>query len=143
MKDNEIETEELEQNMARELEQYRKEKEQIRQIVGQIGGIDDERQDRIVNVIFFILIFALFLFDILRHAFHIDVPLPPVVSIELGILLVSLKIIWMMHKQTKLEHFQFWILNSLEFRLNDIQQKLHIIEKKNKNDKSGAANNDQ
>lgn len=42
----------------------------------------------------------IFSFDILRHIVGIDVPLPAVFSIELGILLVSAKIIWMIHKQS-------------------------------------------
>jgi len=45
-------------------------------------------------------------------------------------LLVSIKIIWMIHKQGKLEHFQFWILNSIEFRLNDVSRRMKDIEKK-------------
>ena len=52
-------------------------------------------------------------------------------TLEIGVLLVSVKIIWMIHKQTKVEHFQFWILNSIEFRLNAISKKLTQIEKKN------------
>jgi len=28
------------------------------------------------------------------------------------------------------EHFQFWILNSIEFRLNDISRRIEGIEKK-------------
>lgn len=116
--------------LKKELEQFKKEKEQIRQIVGQIGGIADTKKDKIINIVFTFLIVLLLAFDIARHIFEINIPLPPVFSLEIGILLVSLKIIWMMHKQTKLEHFQFWILNSLEFRLNDIQLKLQNIEKK-------------
>ena len=49
--------------------------------------------------------------------------------VELGILLVSVKIVWMIHKQTKVEHFQFWILNSIEFRLNDLSNRLRSIER--------------
>jgi len=44
-------------------------------------------------------------------------------------LLVSIKIIWMMHKSTKVEHFQFWILNSIEFRLNDVAKQVRQLEK--------------
>jgi hypothetical protein len=43
---------------------------------------------------------------------------------------VSLKIIWMIYKQTKVEHFQFWILNSIEFRLNNVSKQLNDIEEK-------------
>ncbi len=121
-----MEREELE----KELERYKQEKEQIRQVVGMIGGVEDSRINKVMNIIFVILIFFLLIFDIVRYGMKLDLPLPPMISMEFGILLISLKIIWMMHKQTKLEHFQFWILNSLEFRLNDIQKKLTIIEKK-------------
>ncbi len=40
-----------------------------------------------------------------------------------------MKSIWMMHKSTKVEHFQFWILNSIEFRLNDVAKQLRNLEK--------------
>ena len=46
-----------------------------------------------------------------------DIPLPPLFSIEIGLLLVSIKIIWMIHKQMKVERFQFWILNLIEYRI--------------------------
>jgi cell shape-determining protein MreC len=67
----------------------------------------------------------------LRHLFHIHIPvLPPIVSLELAIFLVSIKIIWMIHKESKIEHFQFWMLNSIEFRLNDVARRIGEIEKK-------------
>ena len=66
--------------------------------------------------------------DIARHCFHFQVPLPEMFSLEIAILLVSVKIIWMIHIQTKVEHFQFWILNSIEFRLNDIAKRIRTIE---------------
>lgn len=34
----------------------------------------------------------------------------------------------MIHKQMKVEHFQFWILNSIEYRINEISKKLIKIE---------------
>ncbi|MCK4597333.1 hypothetical protein KAU04_04805 [bacterium] len=44
-------------------------------------------------------------------------------------LLVSIKIIWLIHRQVKLEHFQFWILSSIESWLNDVSRKMKDIEK--------------
>jgi hypothetical protein len=73
---------------------------------------------------------SLLVFDILRHAFHLSVPLPQMFSLEVAVLLVSIKIIWMIHKGTKVEHFQFWVLNSIEFRLNDLSRHVREIEKK-------------
>ncbi|MFC1504857.1 hypothetical protein ACFL6D_05520 [Spirochaetota bacterium] len=43
---------------------------------------------------------------------------------------MSIKIIWMLHKQTKVEHFQFWILNSIEFRINDISKQIQDLKSK-------------
>jgi len=116
------------QALQEELEQFRKEKEQIKRLVGQIGGTKSNRRDEVFNVIFIALIVGMFIVDVLRHVAHIDVPLPPLFSLELGVLLVSVKIIWMIHKQTKVEHFQFWILNSIEFRLNELGKRLRSIE---------------
>ena len=114
-------------SLEEEVEQFRKEKEKIRNLVGQIGGAGTARFDKILNVIFISAITALFIFDILRHILPISIPLPPLFSIELGILLVSIKIIWMVYKQMKVEHFQFWILSSIEFRLNELSKQLRQI----------------
>ena len=39
-----------------------------------------------------------------------------------------IKIIWMISKQTRVEHFQFWILNSIEFQINLMSKKIRDIE---------------
>ena len=117
------------QNLKDELNSFRQEKEKIRKIMEQVGGSRQTRQDTVINIVFISALALLFLGDISRHVFHLDVPLPSMFSIEIGVFLVSLKIIWMMHKQTKVEHFQFWILNSIEFRLNDLSKKITNIKK--------------
>ena len=114
--------------LLEELEQFRKEKEKIRSLVGQIGGAASTKRNRIANIVFVILLAGLLLVDILRHFAGVTIPIPPLFSLEAGILLVSIKIIWMIHKQSKVEHFQFWILNSIEYRLNDISNKILKIE---------------
>ncbi|MDH3982173.1 MAG: hypothetical protein OES84_04650 [Kiritimatiellaceae bacterium] len=111
-----------------ELDQFKKEKEKIRQLMGQIGGKGSEKKDRLVNKIFISAIAILALNDFLHHILNIHSPLPSVFSLEIAVLLVSVKIIWMMHKATKVEHFQFWILNSIEFRLNDVAKQLRHLE---------------
>ncbi len=114
--------------LLEELEQFRKEKEQIRMLVGQIGGKGSAKRDNTINGLFILALVALFSVEILRHIFHWSIALPALFSIELGLLLVSIKIIWMIHKQSKVEHFQFWILNSIEFRLNEVVKRLRTIE---------------
>lgn len=120
--------------LREELEQFREEKEKIRNLVGRIGGKGSETRDRAINYLFITALIVLFVTDILRHMLHWDIPVPPLFSLELGILLVSIKIIWMIHKQSKVEHFQFWILNSIEFRLNDIAKRLKSLEQSQKLD---------
>jgi len=117
-------------NLKEELEQFRREKEQIRKLVGRIGGKATAKRDKVINVAFVMAIVALFSLDFLRHLLGFSVALPLLFSIELGVLFVSMKIIWMIHKQAKLEHFQFWILNSIEFRLNDVAKRMREIDQR-------------
>ncbi len=112
-----------------ELDQFKKEKEKIRKLMGQIGGKGDQERDKWINALFIISIAALFGGDVLRHVLHIDLPISSTFSLEIAVLMVSIKIIWMMHKSTKVEHFQFWILNSIEFRLNDVAKQLRTLDK--------------
>jgi len=114
--------------LEQELKQFREEKEQIRNLVGRIGGKHDQKRDTILNILFIAMLSAIFIADTCHHLFGMHLPFPPQFSLEIGVLLVSIKIMWMMHKQTKVEHFQFWILNSIEFRLNDISKRMRKIE---------------
>jgi len=118
------------EKLQKELEDFRKEKEKIRQLVGQIGGKNLARRDRIMNIAFISLISVVFLLDILAHLANMPIPLPPLLLIDLGVLLISAKIIWMIHKQSKVEHFQFWILSAMEWRLNEIITELKELHKK-------------
>jgi hypothetical protein len=115
--------------LRRELEEFKAEKEKIRQLVGQIGGTESVEKDRRINLIFLIIVGLLFTFDILRYIFKIANFLPPILSLEIGLLLVSIKIVWMIHKQTNMEHFQFHVMNSIEFRLNDLSKQLREMQK--------------
>ena len=111
--------------LRKELEHYKAEKEKIRTVVGQIGGATKRRRNTMINVFFLAIVMLAFFFDLLRHLLKWDLPyLPPTLILEIAVLLVSLKIIWMMHNQAKVYHFQFWILNSIEFQLNMLSRRL-------------------
>ena len=117
--------------LRQELEHYRSEKERIRKVIGQIGGATSKRQDRIINIVFLVVVVGLFVFDILREIGGFTMPaLPRFLSMELALLLVSLKIIWMIHRQSKVDHFQFWVLNSIEFQINTISKRLRDLERR-------------
>jgi uncharacterized membrane protein len=111
-----------------ELDAFKKEKEKIRKLMGQIGGKEQEKRDKWMNWIFIIAIILIAINDVLHHVGDFHPPIPTDLSLGIAVLLVSIKIIWMMHKSTKVEHFQFWILNSIEFRLNDVAKQLRSLE---------------
>ncbi|SRR6056297_459133 len=115
--------EEKREEILREIEEYNQEREQIKSMLGKIGGEKYSKTDKIINIFFVLLIIALIALEITTHF------LPPYISIEIGVLLVSIKIIWMIHSQHKFNHFQFWILNSLEFRMNNMYSRIKKIER--------------
>lgn len=114
--------------LKEELDQFKKEKEKIRQLMGQIGGKHDQQRDRWINWIFIFAIALIAINDVSHHIGGFHTPIPTDLSLGIAVLLVSIKIIWMMHKSTKVEHFQFWILNSIEFRLNEVAKQLRRLE---------------
>ena len=119
--------------LRQELEHYRNEKDRIRKVIGQIGGATSKRQDRAINAIFLVVVLGLFTFDIVRAFTGLGLPrIPRFLSMELALLLVSLKIIWMIHRQTKVDHFQFWVLNSIEFQINMMSKRLKELEERTK-----------
>ena len=116
------------QALQEELEHYRSERDKIRTIVGQIGGKAVARRDKLLNITFVVLVVGLFLFDLIQHFSWMPKVLPSMISIELAVLLVSIKIIWMIHQQARVEHFQFWILNSIEFRLTELSRRMATLQ---------------
>jgi hypothetical protein len=113
-----------------ELAHYKSEKEKIRDIVGQIGGKTGHARLRIINVAFLVVVLAAFVFDVVRSIAAWHTPyLPPHLLLEIAVLLVSLKIIWMIHTQSKVDHFQFWILHSIEFQMNMLSRRVADLAK--------------
>ena len=113
-----------------EINQYKMEKESVRTMLGQIGGAGNAKKEKIVNISFAVFVILLFIFDLIRHALHLQIDfIPEMFSVEIAVLLVSMKIIWMIHTQQKVEHFQFWILNTMEFQMSSTAVKIRKIEK--------------
>lgn len=115
--------EEKKEDILREIGEYNRERNQIKSMLGRIGGEKYSKTDMIINIIFLTVIVVLFTLEITTHF------LPTFISIEVSVLLVSIKIVWMIHSQHKFNHFQFWILNSLEFRMNNMYSRLKKIER--------------
>jgi len=115
---------ELEKELIRELEEFKTEKERVKQILGNLGGKTSARTEKIINLSFLMVVLSFFVLEVTTHF------LPPFVSLEVGLLFLSIKIIWMMNSAHKVNHFQFWILNSIEYKVNQIDKRVVKLEKK-------------
>lgn len=113
-----------EEAMLKEIEEYNQEKEKIRDMLGKLGGKNFSKVDSFVNILFLTIILTLFVLEMATHF------LPPFISLEISVLLVSIKIVVMMHHQYKTSHFQFWILNTIEFKINAMHSQIRELEKK-------------
>lgn len=111
------------EKLKEEIEEFNREKNRIKNLMGQIGGQKYSKRDMLVNIIFLAGIFVLFILE-----FTVKV-IPTLMSLEIGVLLVSIKIVFMIHTQQKSNHFQFWVLNSIEFRVNELYKHVRTIEK--------------
>jgi uncharacterized membrane protein len=105
-----------------ELEEFIREKESIRQIVGQIGG-KPSTMGKVMTVLMIVFIVATL---VAAPFLPKSLELP---AVEVGIVLLSLKIFFFLQNEAKVTHFQFWMLSSLEWRMNDMAKRLARIDK--------------
>ena len=122
-RENPSNTKGREEELKSEIRSFEKERENVRKIIGQIGGMPSTKA-RIINIVFVILVLAVFAMSIIwggKVRFFM---------IEMGILLLSLKLVYFLESHMRLNHFQFWILSSLEWRMDQIDKKLREILKK-------------
>jgi hypothetical protein len=114
----------------KELDSIKTEKDKIRKILDAAGVKNPGRIDKLINIFFILFAITFFLLDILKHIYKFQLPYISIDSLlTMVILIACIKILINIHIQAKVNHFQFWVLNSLEFRLNDISKKLNDIEK--------------
>jgi hypothetical protein len=112
-------------DLRKELEHFQKEKERIRAIVGKIGGVP-KTQAHIINVIFIVVIVVSLVVSIVGGEKW------RLLMIEVATVALSLKIIYLIHSQMRVAHFEFWILSSLEWRINEIMKQLRELKKTQK-----------
>ena len=108
------------EDLRKELESFQKEKERIRAIVGKIGGVP-KTQARLINILFIAIIVLSVMVSILageRWRW---------LTIEVATVTLSIKIIYLIHSQMRMAHFEFWILSSLEWRINEIMKQLREL----------------
>ncbi len=103
------------EDLKHELEHFQQEKERVRTILGKVGGMP-KFQAKIINIIFIVIIVISIVLSIVgKKEWQLHM-------VELATIALSLKIIYLIHLQMKVNHFQFWILSSLEWRLNEMMR---------------------
>lgn len=109
-------------DLKMELEHFEHEKERVRLIIGKIGGVP-KFSTKLTNVLFITVIIiagiiSIFSGEKLR-----------LLMIELTTIMLSVKIIYMIHYQMRVNHFKFWILSAIEWRINEMMVRIKKIEK--------------
>jgi hypothetical protein len=109
-------------DLRMELEHFEHEKERVRAIIGKIGGVPKFRT-KLINILFIVVIviagvISIFSGEKLR-----------LLMVELTTIMLSLKIIYMIHIQTRVNHFKFWILSAIEWRINEMMVRIKQIER--------------
>lgn len=114
------------EDLKKELENFQKEKEVVRAIVGKIGGVPTFHT-KIVNTIFIVIIVGSLMVSIFGHKISENFHL---IMIEIATVAISVKILYMMHCQNRVNHFQLWMQSSIEWRINEIIKIVRKIESK-------------
>jgi ABC-type multidrug transport system fused ATPase/permease subunit len=110
-------------DLKQAMENFEKEKERVRAIIGKIGGVPQFRT-KLINALFIVIIIvagaiSVFSGDRLR-----------LLMVELTTVMLSVKIIYMIHIQMRVNHFKFWILSAIEWRINEMTVQLKQLNKK-------------
>ena len=122
MKDNYENLEDELEDLKQELEHFQQGKERVRAIIGKIGGVPKFRT-KLVNAVFILVIVASVVISVLTDEKW------RLLMIELATVALSLKIIYLIHCQMRINHFKFWILTSIEWRINEMMRHIKRLEK--------------
>jgi len=109
-------------DLKRELEHFQQEKERVRAIIGKIGGVP-KFSTKMINAIFITIIAASVVVSVFGGS---DFRL---LMIEVATVTLSVKIIYLIHCQNRINHFKFWILSSIEWRINEMMVLIKKLKK--------------
>ncbi|UCE49481.1 MAG: hypothetical protein JSW47_04930 [Phycisphaerales bacterium] len=104
-------------DLRQSLESFEKEKERVRAIIGNIGGVPTFHT-KLLNAGFVVIIVAAGVVSIFSdEAMRL-------LMIELTTVMLSVKIIYMIHVEMRVNHFKFWILSAIEWRINEMMTEI-------------------
>ncbi len=113
--------EDHEAQLEEEVKNYLQEKERVRRVLGRVGG-NPGKKERIMNILFLIIVAAVFIVGLIFPEQHI-------LTLEVAILLVSLKLALILRQNAKMNHFQFWMLSTIEWRIGELAKDLSKLKK--------------
>lgn len=100
--------------LKKELEEFYEKKKKLKRLVEKKA-----KKEMTFNLIFLTVVIGFFVLGAVLK--QIDATL----SLEIAILLVSIKMVWMIYEQQKANHFFFWILSSLEHEVGQLHISIH------------------
>ena len=95
--------------------------EKLRELIGSFGG-KPKKGDRILNTVFLIIVIGLFIAEFLWRK------IIGTIALDVAVLLISLKLIYLMHSQGRVNHYQFWILTAIEMKTTMMMEQLNRIQ---------------
>lgn len=109
--------EEKKEEIEEEIDNFIERRKEIKDMVGKIGG-HPTKHAKVINIVFFVVLIVAFIVPIFIES------IPHIVALDIGVLLISIKIIYSLMQQARVNHYQFWILTTLEWRLHNITSDL-------------------
>lgn len=106
------------EDLKKEMENFQQEKERVRAILGQVGGIP-KFHSKLFNWILIIATAICMVISLLVDNLSVRL-----LMIELASAAVSVKIIYLIHCQMRVNHFKLWVLSSIEWRLNELMKQV-------------------
>lgn len=122
MKHNDENIENEISDLRQSLENFEKEKERVRAIIGKIGGVPRFRT-KLINAVFIAAILVAGIISVIGGDKW------RLLMVELTTVLLSVKIIYMIHVQMRVNHFKFWILSAIEWRINEMMAEIRRLKK--------------
>ncbi|TKJ32917.1 MAG: hypothetical protein CEE38_22100 [Planctomycetes bacterium B3_Pla] len=109
-------------DLKQALENFEQEKERVRAIIGTIGGVPSFNT-KLINIVFIVIIVvAVIISLIVDEKWRL-------LMIELTTVMLSVKIIYMIHIQMRVNHFKFWILSAIEWRINEMMVQIKQLKR--------------
>ncbi len=108
-------------DLKQALESFKEEKEQVRAIIGKIGGMPSFHT-KLINGVFIAVILTAGVVSIVSEDLRL-------LMVELTTVMLSVKIIYLMHTQMRVNHFKFWILSAIEWRISEMMVEIKQLKK--------------